>query len=155
MFIKLSQGSVQRRGRWTMMNTVDVSSWTSNMCVLPAVFNISHLPYKAGTNCKIWLTFAENPEKVSQVFGGKTITASLDLGLFAQYLPRWLGEINSILSIRTISPEFGGTRREAGSRGPEKKWINQRKDERVDPGRNINTTNNNNTEDQGWLGYEL
>ena len=62
------------------------------------------------------------------MFTGKTITASLDLELFAQYLPPrygWENQINFILSIRTISREFDGTRG-TGSLEREKKWINQR-----------------------------
>ena len=54
------------------------------------------------------------------MFTGKTITASLDLELFAQYLPPrygWENQINFILSIRTISREFDGTGgREPGAR---------------------------------------
>ena len=71
MFIKLSQGAGKRREEdnehcWCreLLQSYNLKcshSWTSsnNMCVLPAVFHISHLPDKAETNCKIKLNLID------------------------------------------------------------------------------------------------
>ena len=148
MFIKLSQGRVRRRERWEQWTLLMLMLMVSLLagarvvtCVSSQPFFISHIFLtKRRQIVKFDWHLLRIQKKSHRCLVGKTITASLDLWLFAQYLPR-LTERNpfnfSLLSIRTISREFDGT----GGSGA---W-SARKNESI---RGI-------YEDQGWPDYDL